>query len=58
MLNGFLSIFLGVSTLINWPFSSFFIVGFFVGVSLFFDGVILLSMGKVANNIKKDDIAI
>jgi len=54
LINGFLSIFLGVFTLVNWPFSSFFIVGFFVGVSLFFDGVILLSMGKVASDIEKD----
>jgi uncharacterized membrane protein HdeD (DUF308 family) len=54
LLNGFLSIFLGVYTLVYWPISSFFIVGFFVGVSLFFDGVVLLTMGKVAKDIEKD----
>jgi len=54
LLNGLLSVFLGVFILVYWPFSSFFVVGFFVGVSLFFDGLVLLTMGRVADNLEKD----
>ncbi len=54
LLNGILSLVLGIYLLIGWPFSSLFLVGLFVGISLFFDGVILLSMGKTANNIEKE----
>ena len=54
LLNGILSLVLGIYLLIGWPFSSIFFVGLFVGISLFFDGVILLSMGKTASNIEKD----
>jgi uncharacterized membrane protein HdeD (DUF308 family) len=51
LLNGILSLFLGIYLLIGWPFSSLFLVGLFVGISLFFDGVILLSMSKSAKDI-------
>jgi len=53
-LNGFLSLFLGIYLLMGWPLSSLYLVGIFVGVSLFFDGIVLLTMGKVANNIEKE----
>ena len=46
LLNGILSIVIGVIFLISWPFGSLFLVGLFVGISLFFDGVVLLTMGS------------
>jgi uncharacterized membrane protein HdeD (DUF308 family) len=48
LLNGILSIALGGYLLVGWPLSSLYLVGLFVGVSLFFDGVVLLSMSKSA----------
>jgi len=54
LLNGILSLALGGYLLAGWPFSSLYLVGLFIGLSLFFDGVILLSMGKTANNIEKE----
>ena len=54
LLNGFLSLFLGFYLLMGWPFSSLYFVGLFVGISLFFDGVVLLFMGKRADDMEKD----
>ncbi|WP_281951785.1 HdeD family acid-resistance protein [Nitrosophilus kaiyonis] len=50
LLNGILSIIIGVIFLVGWPFSSLFLVGLFVGISLFFDGIVLLTM---SSQIKK-----
>jgi len=43
--NALLSFVLGVFFLINWPFSSMYLIGIFVGMSLFFDGLVLLVGG-------------
>jgi len=51
LLNGILSLALGGYLLLGWPFSSLYLVGLFVGISLFFDGVILLSMSKNAKDL-------
>ncbi len=51
LLNGILSLALAVIFLVGWPFSSMVFVGLFVGISLFFDGVVLLVLG---NNLKKE----
>ena len=50
MINGILSLVLGILVLTTWPNSSPLLVGIFVGITLFFDGVMLLFLGK---NISK-----
>ncbi len=52
LLNGILSILLAVIFLIGWPFSSMYLVGLFVGISLFFDGIVLFALG---NSLKKSE---
>jgi uncharacterized membrane protein HdeD (DUF308 family) len=54
LLNGILSAAIGVYFIIGWPFSSLFLVGFLVGISLFFDGILLLSLGKTAKDLEKE----
>ncbi len=44
-LNAFFSIVLAVIFLIGWPFTSFWLVGLFVGISLLMDGFVLLGLG-------------
>jgi uncharacterized membrane protein HdeD (DUF308 family) len=53
LLNGILSLMIGLYFIIGWPLSSFFLVGFLVGVSLFFDGILLLSMGSAAKKTEE-----
>lgn len=50
LINGILSLVLGIVVLTTWPNSSPLLVGIFVGITLFFDGVLLLFLGK---NISK-----
>ena len=53
LINAVISLFLGLYVVISWPISSLFLVGFFVGISLFFDGVLLLGLGKSAKDMGK-----
>ena len=53
MFNALTSFALAVLFIINWPFSSVWLVGFFVGVSLFFDGIALLFGGRFLDQIEK-----
>ncbi len=55
LLNGVLSIVLGIIFLIGWPFSSLFLVGLFVGISLFFDGIVLLTMGSYISKLENEE---
>ena len=55
LLNGILSIVLGVIFLVGWPFSSLFLVGLFIGISLFFDGIVLLMMGSYISKVEKGE---
>ncbi|WP_456399892.1 HdeD family acid-resistance protein [Mesoaciditoga sp.] len=48
ILNGTLSIFLGIWMIMGWPFSSIFWVGLIVGISLLFDGFELIMLGSIA----------
>jgi len=48
LFNGLLSLALAFIFLIGWPFSSVWLVGLFVGISLFMDGLVVLVMGIVA----------
>lgn len=47
LLNSLLSLLLGFLFLAGWPFSSMYLVGLFVGISLFFDGLALFANGGV-----------
>ncbi|RUM74731.1 MAG: hypothetical protein DSZ10_01080 [Sulfurovum sp.] len=53
LLNGILSIAIGLFFIVGWPISSFFLVGFLVGVSLFFDGILLLGMASAAKKTEE-----
>ncbi len=55
LINGILSIILAFIFLIGWPFSSLWLVGLFVGISLLFDGVVLLSLSHYAKKIEEED---
>ncbi|WP_456389137.1 HdeD family acid-resistance protein [Hydrogenimonas sp.] len=57
IVNGILSIVLAVIFMIDWPFSSIVLVGLFVGISLFFDGITLIAFGLGAKSVSDDDIA-
>ncbi len=52
-INALLSFGLGVLFLINWPFSSMYLIGLFVGISLFFDGLALLMGGSMWSKMGK-----
>lgn len=54
ILNGIFSIILAIILLMGWPFSSIVLVGLFVGLSLFFDGVALLTFAIGAKKINND----
>ncbi len=53
LINALLSFGLGVIFLMGWPFSSLYLVGIFVGISLFFDGIALFSTGRLFHKIDK-----
>lgn len=46
LLNGMFSLLLAVIFLVGWPFSSLYLVGLFVGISLFIDGIVLITLGS------------
>jgi uncharacterized membrane protein HdeD (DUF308 family) len=52
LLNGLFSVVLAAIFLVGWPFSSLYLVGLFVGISLFIDGIVLLSLGSY---LKKEE---
>ncbi len=54
MLNGVLSIVIGVIFLTTWPVGSLVLVGLFVGISLFFDGIVLLTMSSYAKKLEEE----
>ncbi|WP_457595525.1 HdeD family acid-resistance protein [Hydrogenimonas sp.] len=55
MLNGALSLLLALILLAGWPYSSLVLVGLFVGISLFFDGVALVTIGIGAKRALSED---
>jgi uncharacterized membrane protein HdeD (DUF308 family) len=48
MFNGLLSLLLAAVFILGWPFTSGWLVGLLVGISLFFDGMTLLILGLAA----------
>jgi len=55
LINAITSLALGVIFLVGWPFSSVWMVGLLVGVSLLFDGIALLSGGLFLNAVEKEE---
>lgn len=53
MINSIFSILIGVLFIVGWPLSSMYLVGLFVGFSLFFDGVALLATGSIFRKMTK-----
>lgn len=53
IINALISIVLAVLIMVGWPVSSLFWVGLYAAISLFFDGVALVSMGIVAKKATK-----
>jgi len=54
LLNGVLSVLMAVIFLVGWPFSSLWLVGLFVGISLLFDGVVLLTLSHYAKKMEEE----
>ncbi len=52
LFNAITSFVLGVIFVAGWPFSSLYLVGLFVGISLFFDGIALLSGGIFLDEVE------
>jgi membrane protein HdeD len=52
LINSVISLVLGVLFLAGWPFSSMYLVGLFVGISLLFDGLALFVNGFVWGKTK------
>ncbi len=44
-INSIISLILGITLIVGWPTSSVLLVGLFVGISLFMDGITLLILG-------------
>lgn len=47
-INGIITLILGILVINRWPFSSLWLTGFYVGISLFFSGASLLGAAVVA----------
>ena len=54
LFNAITSLVLGVLFIVGWPLSSMFLVGLLVGISLFFDGIALLTGGMVVDKMEKE----
>ena len=52
--NALTSFTLAIIFIIGWPLTSIWLIGFFVGVSLFFDGVALIVGGYSVDNLEED----
>jgi len=54
IVNAIISIILAILIMMGWPVSSLFWVGLYAAISLFFDGVALVSMGIGAKRLAKE----
>ncbi|SFV62962.1 hypothetical protein MNB_SV-6-534 [hydrothermal vent metagenome] len=52
--NAISSLILAVIFIIDWPFSSLWLVGFLVGISLFFDGIALFVGGSALSALEEE----
>ena len=55
LFNAITSLALGVIFIIGWPFSSLFMVGLLVGISLLFDGIALLTGGILIDKAEENN---
>ena len=55
LFNGLISLLLAILFLIYWPFGSLWLVGLFVGISLFMDGASLLGIGLAARKAERKE---
>ncbi len=55
LINAVTSLALGVLFIVGWPFSSVYMIGIFVGVSLLFDGFALLAGGSYLDTLEEDE---
>jgi len=53
--NGFISAVLSFLMIADWPHGSLFYVGLFVGISLFVDGIVLLTISNTINKLNQED---
>ena len=53
LFNAATSLVLAIIFIIGWPFTSLWLVGFFVGISLFFDGIALLVGGSTLDAVEE-----
>ena len=53
LFNSFISLVLGIIFMVGWPFSSTYLVGLFIGISLFFDGISMLAGGNIWSKLVK-----
>ncbi len=53
-INAVLSLVMAVIFVVNWPFSSMYLIGLLVGFSLFFDGMALIMAGNALDEIDND----
>jgi uncharacterized membrane protein HdeD (DUF308 family) len=54
-INAVLSLVMAVIFVMNWPFSSLYLIGLLVGFSLFFDGIALLMAGIALEELNKNE---
>ena len=54
-INAILSLVMAVIFIINWPFTSLYLIGLLVGFSLFFDGLALIMGGKFIQDMSKNE---
>jgi len=54
-INAILSLVMAMIFIINWPFTSLYLIGLLVGFSLFFDGLALIMGGKFIQDMGKND---
>ena len=54
-INAVLSLVMAVIFVMNWPFSSLYLIGLLVGFSLFFDGIALLMAGNALEELNKNE---
>jgi len=53
MINAFFSLLIGILFIVDWPFSSMYLIGLLIGFSLFFDGFSLLITGSIFKKMTK-----
>lgn len=54
VLNGVVTLILGILVLNNWPFSALWLIGLYVGISLLFSGISLLAAGLATRRALAD----